>query len=86
MDWKLSLREKITKLPRKQRFIIVLLGVALIVGATVPAFLTASCFTHQQTAAERKALESLRAQTRRGQFPPDGVMACAKSGCRCVRH
>ena len=79
MDWKLSLKEKITKLPGKQRFIIVLLGVALIVGATVPTFLTASCFTHQQTAAERKALESLRAQTRRGQLPPDEVVARIES-------
>lgn len=79
MDWKLSLREKITKLPGKQRFVLVLLGVALIVGATVPAFLTASCFTHQQTAAERKALESLRAQTRRGQLPPDEVVARIES-------
>lgn len=79
MDWKLSLREKITKLPGKQRFIIVLFGVALVVGATVPAFLTASCFTHQQTAAERKALETLRAQTRRGQLPPDEVAARIES-------
>lgn len=79
MDSKLSLRKRITKLPGKQRFIIVLLGVALIVGATLPAFLTASCFTHEQTAAERKALESLRAQTRRGQLPPDEVVARIES-------
>ncbi len=59
----------------KQRFILILLGVAVVAGATLPAFLTASCFTHQNTPAELKALENLRSQTRRGQLPADEVVA-----------
>jgi soluble lytic murein transglycosylase len=79
MDLKISLREAITRLPGKQRFILILLGVAVVAGATLPAFFTASCFTHQQTAAELKALQSLRSQTRRGQLPPDEVAARMES-------
>ncbi|HET6670444.1 MAG TPA: transglycosylase SLT domain-containing protein [Pyrinomonadaceae bacterium] len=64
-----------TGLPGKQRFILIVLGVAVVVGATLPAFLTASCFTQQNTPAELKALEILRSQTRRGQLPADDVVA-----------
>ncbi len=64
-----------TGLPGKQRFILILLGVAVVIGATVPAFLTASCFTQQNTPAELKALENLRSQTRRDQLPADEVVA-----------
>ena len=66
-------KKAIAGLPGKQRFILILLGVAVAVGATLPAFLTASCFTRQQTPAEIKALESLRLQTRRGPLPADEV-------------
>ena len=61
--------------PGKQRFILISLGVAIVLGATLPAFVTASCFTHQNTPAEVKALENLRSQTRRGQLPADEVVA-----------
>ena len=64
-----------TGLAGKQRFILILLGVAVAIGATVPAFLTASCFTQQNTPAELKALENLRSQTRRDQLPADEVVA-----------
>jgi soluble lytic murein transglycosylase len=67
--------EKMTGLPGKPRFILILLGVAVLIGATVPAFLTASCFTQQNTPAEIKALENLRSQTRRDQLPADEVVA-----------
>ena len=62
-------------LPGKQRWILIVLGVAVALGATVPAFLTASCFTQQNTPAELKAIENLRAQTRRDQLPADEVVA-----------
>lgn len=68
-----------TYLPGKHRFILILLGLAVIVGASLPAFLTASCFTRQQTPAELKALENLRSQTRRGQLPADDVVARIES-------
>jgi soluble lytic murein transglycosylase len=60
--------------PGKQRFILISLAVAVVLGATLPAFLTASCFTHQNTPAELKALENLRSQTRRGQLPAEEVV------------
>src|SRR5918994_7013443 len=63
----------------KQRFLLILLGVAVAVGATLPAFLTASCFTREQTPAELKALESLRLQTRRDQLPAEEVVARLES-------
>ena len=66
-------------LPGKRRFILIVLGVAIVVGATLPAFLTASCFTQQNTPAELKALENLRSQTRRGQLPADDLMARLES-------
>lgn len=67
------------KLPGKHRFILILLGVAVIAGASLPAFLSASCFTRQQTPAEVQALENLRLQTRRGQLPADELVARIES-------
>ncbi len=49
------------------------------VGACVPAFMSASCLTRQQTPAEQKALESLRAMTRGGVLPSDEVVARIES-------
>lgn len=72
-------KKAIAGLPGKQRFILILLGVAVAVGATLPAFLTASCFTREQTPAEIKTLESLRLQTRRGQLPAEEVVARIES-------
>ncbi len=72
-------KRAIAGLPGKQRFLLILLGVAVAVGATLPAFLTASCFTREQTPAELKALESLRLQTRRDQLPADEVVARMES-------
>lgn len=63
----------------KHRFILILVGLAVIVGGTLPAFLTASCFTRLQSAAELKALENLRSQTRRDQLPADDVVARIES-------
>jgi len=70
---------QVKKLPVTKRFILILLGVIVILGASLPAFLTASCFTHEQTPAELKALETLRAQTRRGQLPTEDVVVRMES-------
>ena len=48
----------------KHRLILILIGLAVVVGASLPTFMTASCLTRQQTPAEVRALENLRAQTR----------------------
>ncbi len=64
---------------RKHRIILILIGLAVIVGASLPPFMTASCLTRQQTAAEIKALENLRAMTRGGVLPSDDVVARIES-------
>jgi soluble lytic murein transglycosylase len=55
------------------RFLLILLGLVVVVGASLPAFMTASCLTRPQTAAELKALENLRAMTRGGVLPSEDV-------------
>jgi soluble lytic murein transglycosylase len=59
----------------KHRLIIVILGVAVLTVASLPFLLSASCRTHQQTPAEQKALESMRAMTRNDVLPSEDVVA-----------
>ena len=61
------------------RLILILIGLAVIVGASLPTFMTASCLTRQQTPAEVRALDNLRAQTRGGTLPADDVVARIES-------
>lgn len=63
----------------KHRFILILIGLAVVIGASVPAFMTASCLTRQQSAAEIKALDNLRAITRGGVLPSDEVVGRLES-------
>lgn len=60
--------------PQKYRLTLVLVGSFVIIGALLPPFI-ASCQTRQQTAAEIRALESLRSMTRGGVLPSDEVVA-----------
>ena len=60
---------------RRYRVILVLVGLGLLIGASLPAFMTASCLTRQQTTAETKALENLRAMTHSTALPPEDVVA-----------
>jgi soluble lytic murein transglycosylase len=60
---------------QKYRLTLVIIGLATILGASLPPFLPASCQTRQQTAAEIRALESLRTMTRGGVLPADDVVA-----------
>jgi len=57
------------------RFLLIILGLVVVVGASLPAFMTASCLTRPQTAAEIKALENLRAMTRGGVLPSEDIVA-----------
>ena len=59
---------------QKYRLTLVLVGSFVIIGASLPPFI-ASCQTRQQTAAEMRALESLRTMTRGGILPSDEVVA-----------
>jgi soluble lytic murein transglycosylase len=74
----MEVQELIKKLGR-YRLTLILVGLAIIVGASLPAFMTASCLTRQQTPAEIKALENLRAMTRGGVLPSEDVVARIES-------
>ncbi|HZE73622.1 MAG TPA: transglycosylase SLT domain-containing protein [Pyrinomonadaceae bacterium] len=63
----------------KHRLSLILIGLAIVVGASLPPFMTASCLTRQQTPAEVRALENLRAMTRNGVLPADEVVARIES-------
>jgi soluble lytic murein transglycosylase len=61
------------------RFLLILIGLAVVIGASLPAFMTASCLTRQQTPAEIRALENLRVLTRGGVLPSEEVVARVES-------
>lgn len=63
----------------KHRLILILIGLVVVVGASLPTFMSASCLTRQQTPAEIRALENLRAQTRGDALPSDDVLARVES-------
>jgi len=60
---------------RRYRTVLILVGLGLLIGATLPAFMTASYLTRQQTTAETRALENLRAMTHSTVLPPEDVVA-----------
>ena len=63
----------------KYRLTLIVIGIAVVIGASLPPFMTASCLTHQQTPAEQRALEGLRAMTRGGVLPAEDVVARIES-------
>ena len=70
---------KFVKKLGKYRLTLVVIGIVVVVGASLPAFMTASCLTRQQTPAELRALEGLRAMTRGGVLPSEDVVARIES-------
>jgi len=63
----------------KYRLTVILIALAVVIGASLPAFMTASCLTRQQSPAEIRALENLRAMTRGGVLPSEDVVARIES-------
>jgi peptidoglycan lytic transglycosylase len=63
----------------KYRLTLIVIGFAVVIGASLPAFMTASCLTHQQSPAELRALEHLRLVTRGGVLPSEDVVARIES-------
>jgi soluble lytic murein transglycosylase len=63
----------------KHRVALLLIGLAIVLGASLPPFMTASCLTRQQTPAELRALENLRAMTHGGVLPSEDVVARIES-------
>jgi len=70
------------KLVRKfgdHRLILILIGLAVVGGASLPTAMIGSCLTRPQTPAEVRALDNLRAQTRGGTLPAEDVVARLES-------
>ena len=67
------------RISRKQRVVLLVICLAVVIGASLPPFMTASCLTRQQTPAEAKALADLRAMTRGGVLPSEGIVAKIES-------
>jgi soluble lytic murein transglycosylase len=63
----------------KRRLLLVLIGTVVLVGASFPFFMTASCLTRPQTPAEQRALESMRSMTRGDVLPAENVVAGIES-------
>jgi peptidoglycan lytic transglycosylase len=63
----------------KRRVLLVVVGLAIVAGASFPFLMSASCLTRQQTPAEQKALESLRNMTRGNVIPAEDAVAAIES-------
>ena len=59
----------------KHRLLIIILGVFIVAGASLPFLMSASCLTRPQTSAEQKALDNLRTMTRNDVLPSEDVVA-----------
>src|SRR6267142_2158117 len=59
----------------KRSWLLIIIGLVIVVGASLPPFLSASCVTRQQNPAEIRALENLRAMTRGGALPAEDAVA-----------
>src|SRR5262245_20999290 len=70
---------KLARSLAKHRVSLLLIGLAIILGASLPPFMTASCLTRQQTPAELRALENLRSMTHGGVLPAEDVVARIES-------
>src|SRR6267143_5164412 len=62
----------------KHRFLLILIGLAIVAGASLPPFMTASCLTRQQ-APEQRALDNLRNMRRVDVLPSEDVVARIES-------
>jgi soluble lytic murein transglycosylase len=66
---------------RKHRLTLIIIGLALLIGASIAPFMSASCSTRppQGTPAEQKALDQLRVMTRNGVLPAEDAVARIES-------
>jgi soluble lytic murein transglycosylase len=58
----------------RNRLLLVIAGVILVIGASLPFVLSASCSTRTQTVADQKALDNLRNLTRNDALPSEEVV------------
>lgn len=65
---------------RQHRITFIIIGLVVLIGASLAPFLSASCSTRQQgTPAELKAIETLRSMTRGGVLPAEDAVARIES-------
>ena len=64
---------------RKRRLLLIVVSLAIVVGASFPFLMSASCLTRQQTSAEQNALISLRNMTRGNVLPAEDAVAALES-------
>jgi soluble lytic murein transglycosylase len=64
---------------RKHRLTLIIVGLTVVIGASIAPFMSASCSTRQGTPGEQKALEQLRAMTRGGVLPAEDAVARIES-------
>lgn len=66
---------------RKHRLTLIIMGLAVVIGASIAPFMSASCSTRTQggTPAEQKALDQLRSMTRGGLLPAEDAVARIES-------
>ena len=65
---------------RKHRAMLIIVGLVVVIGASVAPFMSASCSTHtRQLPGEQKALAELRNMTRGGVVPAEDVVARIES-------
>jgi soluble lytic murein transglycosylase len=62
-----------------RRWLLIVIGIAIVLGASLPPFMTASCLTSLQTPAEVRALDTLRAMTRGGILPAEDAVGRIES-------
>src|ERR1700720_1550392 len=81
VKWKMEHEGGVAMVARlaTRRWLLILVGLAIIAGASPPPFMTASCLTRPQTPAELRALENLRAMTHGGVLPAEDVVARIES-------
>jgi soluble lytic murein transglycosylase len=60
---------------RQNRITFIIIGLVLVIGASVIPFMSASCSTRPSAQNETKALEQLRAATRNGVLPAEDIAA-----------
>jgi soluble lytic murein transglycosylase len=65
---------------RKHRLTLIIIGLAILIGASIAPFMSASCSTRPQgTPAEQRALDQLRVMTRNGVLPAEDAVARIES-------
>ncbi|HEX8707668.1 MAG TPA: transglycosylase SLT domain-containing protein [Pyrinomonadaceae bacterium] len=65
---------------RKHRLTLIIIGLFIVIGASVAPFMSASCSTRpQQASGEVRSLEQLRAMTRGGTLPSEDAVARIES-------